>query len=74
MCLYSQLTILGADMDSHESDLYVRATPEALATVRASGRSYSLFRSELDGRMWIDVPFAYLPWWERRAKHAQKGA
>jgi hypothetical protein len=63
---YKAITAAGIPTDSHESDLYALATPEALAIVRASGWSFSFFRSNIDGRTWIDLPFAYSPWWEKR--------
>jgi hypothetical protein len=63
---YKNLLLMGCEIDSHESDLYVRATPQALAIVRQSGWSYKPFYSRIDGQLWLDVPFAYEPFWERR--------
>ena len=71
--LYAQLKAFGlkegrgADcgIDHHESDLYVRATPETRAIVKASGKSHSFFKANDDGRVWIDVPFEYDPFWAR---------
>jgi hypothetical protein len=64
--IYHRLVAAGATLDSHESDLYVRCTPETDAlTVAVRGRT--VFRSAIDGAMWFDLPFCYLPWWENRA-------
>ena len=63
---YPRLIEIGAQIDNHESDLYVLATPEVLAIVKASGYFYQAFRSELDGKTWLDVPFAFLPFWEAK--------
>lgn len=65
--LYEDLQSTGAEMDNHESDLYVKATPETRLLVEVSGLTFTEFRSEADGAAWLDVPFAYLPWWEHRA-------
>ena len=74
--LYQQLKALGlkegrgADcgIDHHESDLYVLSTPETRAFVKASGLAHSSFRNNIDGRTWIDVPFAYDPFWARKPR------
>jgi hypothetical protein len=63
---FQALKAAGCEMDNHESDLYVRATPEALAIVKASGWTYETFRHQVTGQLWLDVAFAYEPWWERR--------
>jgi len=66
---YERLVSLGVPLDHHESDLYVRGTAEAVEIVKASGWSYSYFRSERTGEMgqlWIELPFAYAPWWQER--------
>ena len=68
--LYQVLKDAGAELDSHESDLYAKATPEVLAIVEASGWSYSRFISQIDGQQWLDLPFAFYPWWENRQAKA----
>lgn len=66
--LYAALDASGAEIDSHESDLYVKATSEALAIVRRSlRRDWSIFISPVDGQAWIEIPFGYTPWWEAKA-------
>jgi len=66
MSLYDQLKASGAELDSHESDLYVLQTPESLAVIKASGLTYSTFINQIDQKVWIDVPFAHAPWWRAR--------
>lgn len=56
--------------DHHESDLYLPATPEVGRLMRETGTTGKLFWSQTDKTMWVDIPFAYLPWWEARAKKA----
>lgn len=70
MSLYTDLIAAGVPVDSHESDLYALVTPESARLVGLSGRSCSRFISQIDGRTWFDVPFAFDPWWERRQSRA----
>lgn len=71
MTLYTDLKAARLDLDNHESDLYVRDTPEARAILavhgkRVDGHNVQRFTSQIDGKPWLDIPFAYTPWWERR--------
>ncbi len=68
MSLYTDLKSAEQETDSHESDLYVRCTPEALALVRASRSKFSLFHHAVSKATWIEIPFAYDPWWEARER------
>jgi hypothetical protein len=65
---YAEVVRRGIPHDSHESDLYIPVTPETEEMVRGypSRSNVTRFRSNIDGKMWFDVPFAYTPWWERR--------
>jgi len=62
--LHQQLLAAGTELDSHESDLYAKVTPESTRIVRESGHSSSVFMS--DGEMWYDLPFAYDPFWDKK--------
>lgn len=55
-------------IDHHESDLYIRDTPTTRALVRQFGLNSSTFTSKVDGQRWLDVPFAYEPFWDKKAK------
>ena len=66
--LYDALVATGYPMDNHESDLYVLAHPETTPIVKQYEYFTSnvrVFRSQLDGRMWYEIPFAYMPFWTR---------
>ncbi len=71
MTLYHTLKEAGVRMANHESDLYFEATPEAIEILdkfplEKSNATY--FRNRVDGnRVWADVPFSYIPWWDSRA-------
>ena len=64
---YKALLAAGVPIDSHESDLYCKATPESTAILKASGWAYTTFLSNIDGTLWYDVAFGYEPWWEARS-------
>jgi len=68
---YDLLKDAGIPLDSHESDLYVLANPGSRAILARCGASFTAFRSERDGRIWLDIPFAYKPWWDAKAKSGQ---
>lgn len=64
--LYEQLVAAGCEIDNHESDLYVKATPEALAIIKTfEFRNVTRFRNQIDGEIWLDCPFAYDPFWQK---------
>jgi hypothetical protein len=74
--LYQDLKAAGVPTDHHESDLYALDTPIARALVEKHGwRGVSAFTSQIGGKQWLDMPFAYDPFWEKAAKsHATKKA
>lgn len=70
MSLFTEMLAAGVEVDSHESDLYVKASATASAVLRrhpAQAANALYFWDRTGGGMWIDVPFAYDPWWHRRA-------
>ena len=68
--LYELLTAAGVPLDSHESDLYAKVTPESKAIIQAYQfrDSVRMFRSSGDNQLWYDIPFANAPFWERKMK------
>ena len=64
--LYAALVAAGCEIDNHESDLYVKATPEAIALTKDEPNR-SFFTSNIDGARWIDLPFRYQPFWDKRS-------
>lgn len=68
--LFSRIVQAGIPYDSHESDLYLPDTPEVraiLADFPLERGNATRFRSLVDGTPWLDVPFAFMPYWEERA-------
>lgn len=68
--LYKDLVRARIPIDHHESDLYVLDTPQARETIKKYGYKFETFKSNLDGKRWIDVPFAYEPFWEKKSKRS----
>lgn len=56
------------EIDHHESDLYLKHSKKSQALI--AGYEYrnqvKPFVSPLDGCVWYDVPFAYIPYWEEK--------
>lgn len=69
--LYERLTEAGCILGSYQSDLHVLATSRSKEVIRAFEAEGGIsnqrtFTSAVDGAEWIDLPFAYDPWWEER--------
>jgi hypothetical protein len=54
--------------DHHESDLYLLWTSESAELVKQYSKNAKVFRSELDGELYFDVPFAYEPFWTAKQR------
>lgn len=69
MSIYTDAKALGIPIASHESDLYLKATPEARKLVAAyeHKQNVTTFNSSDGTGVWFDVPFAYDLFWEKRA-------
>ena len=65
--VYDELKAAGIPIDNHESDLYALYTPDSIRIVKESGHSWTVFVSQIDGKLWLDIPFAYSPFWDGRA-------
>ena len=64
---YQKLKAAGCQMDNHESDLYIEATEKALElTEHEPNRSF--FTHQVTKQRWIELPFMFEPWWEKRTK------
>lgn len=60
--------------DHHESDLYIPVTEETRALIRQYQfrSNVTTFISNIEKTPWYDVPFAYLPFWEKVQRRAAK--
>lgn len=69
--VYDAVKRLGIPHSSHYSDLYLPNTRQVHEILKAhgvkiNGHTASYFRNQVDGGIWIDLPFAYLPYWDAR--------
>ena len=64
------VTLPAEDIDHHNSDLYLRRTPAAVALVsRLENKAIlSVFRDP-DGVAWYELPFCFTPYWENPSKY-----
>lgn len=72
MTIYSDMIAAGIEVHSHESDLYVPNTPESREILakhhkKVDGWNVQSFTNQIDGAQWLDIPFAYEPFWQSRA-------
>jgi hypothetical protein len=71
--LYDDVVRLGIKHASHYSDLYLPCTPEVIELLARHGKhvdgwNVSRFTNQVEGGTWLDVPFAYKPYWDSRSK------
>lgn len=64
--LYDAVIELGIEHDNHESDLYIPDNELTRELVAAFGHGSEKFRSNVDGKPWLDVPFQFVPFWQKR--------
>lgn len=65
--IYQALKDANQEIDSHESDLYVKSTPISEELTK-NELNKSRFRSQKDGQIWIELPFSFQPFWDRKIK------
>ena len=70
---YEKVIEIGIEHDHHESDLYVPVTTQTKELVNnyEYGMMVTTFKSEIDGNMWYDIPFEYIPYWEAVANKGE---
>ena len=74
---YQECRAAGLVTGNHESDLYLKDTPEAREICKRHDRRPEGFQDQRDGSRALDVPFAYEPFWEAKQRSlppARQGA
>jgi hypothetical protein len=66
--LYADCIERGIKTANHASDLYIPATDETRELIRKHGHRATMFTNEVEGGIWYDVPFAFVPFWEARQR------
>ena len=64
--LYAECVARGIHFSNHESDLYIPVTPETRELCKHFGHQPQVFTNQVEGGSWYDVPFAFVPWWDKR--------
>ena len=71
MTLFQTIQAAGIPFGNHASDLYFQKTPESMAILAQFPEhkvNSSLFLHQTTRETWIDVPFAFDPFWESKLK------
>ena len=63
--LYYECQARGIEIANHESDLYIPNTEETRALCKHFGKRPQSFFNQVTKTTWLDVPFAYTPFWEK---------
>lgn len=68
--IYQECIEKGIETDHHESDLYIPAILETREIIKGYEHRaiVKIFRSQIDNKLWYDVPFAYDPFWKSKRK------
>jgi hypothetical protein len=68
MTLYTDCVEAGLKIDHHESDLYIKDGYKARELVIKNGKVKLMeeFIDNIDHEDWIEIPFAYDPWYEKK--------
>ena len=65
--IYEDLTASGIECSNWQSDLYFPATPQTREILKQyPNQTRSIFKSNIDGRMMYECPFAFDPFWIAR--------
>jgi len=70
MDIYEEIIKAGLLINHHESDLYVKKTPESEKIINnyLFKNSVTTFISQIDGEIWYDMPFVYTPFWKEKIR------
>lgn len=67
MSLYTDLVAAGVEVSNWQSDLYAPVNETVQEIMKKyPDQSRSTFKSNIDGRLHYEFPFAFDPFWERR--------
>lgn len=75
MTLYDELKAAGVALSNHESDLYCESTPQAREILarwpleKSNARGFINQAPPHKGEHWLDIPFAFHPWWQARVNY-----
>jgi hypothetical protein len=70
--IYSKVVAKGIPHSNHESDLYIPVNDETRELIKnyAFPTNVTTFVNRVEGGLWYDIPFAYIPFWEKAQRKA----
>ena len=69
MSLYSDLLAAKVEISNHESDLYFEISDVSDNILKKYPEIRpKRFLNQVTDTMWYEVPFLYIPWWEKRMR------
>ena len=73
--VYEDCVAAGVEMSNHYSDLYIPVNETTNAILKKysqkSGCQAKTFVNKISKDLWYDVPFAYLPYWEKKQQEGK---
>ena len=72
--IYQAMIDANQEISNHESDLYVYVNDvtKEIVSKYTFKQNVTTFRSNIDGKLMFDIPFAYMPFWDQRQCKAAK--
>lgn len=67
--IYQELITAGQIVHGYYSDLYTPVNSCTTALIKKHKASASVFINQVEGGSWYDIPFAYEPYWESKARN-----
>ena len=69
--IYEQVIELNIEHDHYYSDLYIPVNDTTRDLVASYGHTidFEFFSSNIDGKLWYDIPFSYDPYWQKLEKN-----
>jgi hypothetical protein len=76
MGIYEDMVKAGVEIGHHESDLYVEDSEAARAVLKdyPFRSNCKRFCCNITGEIWIDIPFAYEPFWDKVSAESARRA
>ena len=74
--LYEKCVEAGVPVEGRFGDMYIPVNPTTAELVKVhlkdGGTKPEIFTSQIDGKLWYDVPFAFKPFWEAKAAESKR--
>lgn len=66
--IYNRVIALEIKHSHHESDLYIPVNEQTQPLIKEYefASNVTTFKNNIDGKLWYDIPFAYLPYWDTK--------